>query len=195
MLALQTVWLLWSGPTLESRFDKSDKDKEEKADRRMQVKSRIWLAVSEAALKPEAFLLPEFRHLFKVHLTLFLTRRVVTDLIFFGNYPVVTGLLLHGAIGTVRRFQQWERCLLGIRSEQPPKRFLLIRWRSYWWWSWNVVIVDMNWQWHWRTSGDWGRHRVVASFPGLASRMLPSNSIQGIQQVVLNNHLLRCKFS
>ena len=80
MLALQTAWLLSSDPILESRLDQSDKDKEEKDDTRTQVRSRIWLAVSEAALEPEAFLLPEFRHLFKVHLALFLTLCVLWQL-------------------------------------------------------------------------------------------------------------------
>ena len=32
----------------------------------MQVKSSIWSTVSVAALNPESFLFPEFRHLFKV---------------------------------------------------------------------------------------------------------------------------------
>ena len=84
MLALQTAWLLWSGPTLESRLktnlgsnrdeesEGNNKDKVKKREKKStQVRSRIWLAVSEAAFKPEAFLVPEFRHLFKVHLTAF----------------------------------------------------------------------------------------------------------------------------
>ena len=86
MLALQTAWLLWLGPTLESRLknlgysheEDKDKDKDkEKNERSLQVRSRIWLAVSEASSKPEAFLIPEFRHLFKVHVTLFLVIIIV----------------------------------------------------------------------------------------------------------------------
>ena len=37
----------------------------------MQVKSSIWSTVSVAALNPESFLFPEFRHLFKVKINYF----------------------------------------------------------------------------------------------------------------------------
>ena len=37
----------------------------------MQVKSSIWSTVSVAALNPESFLFPEFRHMFKVEIKFF----------------------------------------------------------------------------------------------------------------------------
>ena len=100
-------------------------EKEREYEIRMQVKSRIWLAVSEAAFKPENFLLPEFRHLFQVHLAaLLLSIKIVIDFTFFGNHPDnMAGVLLDRAIGPARRFQQWERCLLGFCSDKPSKRF------------------------------------------------------------------------